>query len=58
MSSLFYGCKSLELINFPKFDTNKVTNMNFLFYECNSLNSIGLSYFGTSNVLEYVIFIL
>ena len=37
-------------LDLSKFDTNKVTNMNFMFYECSSLEELNLSNWNINNV--------
>ncbi len=51
MNAMFYGCRSLETINFGEnFNTSKVTNMSAMFAECYNLQSADLTSFNTANV--------
>ncbi len=61
MSNMFYGCTSLETIEFsnssatPKFNTSKVTDMAYMFYNCVGLASLDLSVFDTSNTTNMML---
>ena len=48
-SYLFYNCNKPTL-DVSRFDTSKVTNMQYMFYSCKSLISIDVSNWNTSNV--------
>ena len=37
MADIFYGCKSLKLIDLSNFNTNNVTDMSDMFSYCESL---------------------
>ena len=50
MSSMFYGCKTLLILNVSNFNTSNVTNMGSMFGDCDSLISLDLSSFDTCNV--------
>ena len=50
MRYMFCKCSSLEELNLPKFNTNKVNNMIGMFSECSSLKELNLSKFNTNNV--------
>ena len=52
MSSMFYGCSSLNEINLLSFKTDNATNMALMFAECSSLKKINLSSFKTDNVTD------
>ena len=47
---MFYGCESLEEINFSKIKTSNVTDMSYMFKDCKALKELDLSYFDTNNV--------
>ena len=49
---MFYGCSSLEEINFKNFNTSNVTDMSYMFSACSNLKFLNLSNFYTSNVKE------
>ena len=49
-TKMFYGLNNIKSIDFSKFDTSYVDNMDDMFYECSSLKSLDLSNFKTSNV--------
>ena len=42
MSCMFDDCSSLKEINFNKFNTDNVTNMNYMFNKCTSLQELNL----------------
>ena len=42
MKSMFEGCSSLKKINFLKFNTKKVTNMENMFSNCPLLEEVNL----------------
>ena len=50
MRYMFCKCSSLEELNLPKFNTNKVNNMIGMFYGCSSLKELNLNNFNTINV--------
>jgi surface protein len=50
MANMFFGCSTLELINFLNFDTFQVSNMFNMFFNCASLRSINVSSFNIINV--------
>ena len=50
MSSMFYGCISLTIIEIRHFDTSNVTNMSGMFASCESLKSVDVSHFDTCKV--------
>ena len=50
MKYMFEGCSSLKKINFLKFNTKKVTNMENMFSNCPLLEELNLSNFNTDNV--------
>ena len=52
MSCMFDECSSLKEINFNRFITDNVTNMNYMFNKCSSLNELNLNAFNTMNVKE------
>ena len=52
MSSLFYNCYSLTLINLDNFNTVSVTNMNSMFSGCYSLQFINVSNLNSSKVID------
>lgn len=52
MSYAFYGCSSLETINF-NFNTNKALNLNYMFAYTNQIKSLDLSNFNTENCISY-----
>ena len=49
---MFYGCKSLKVLDLSNFNTNKVTNMNYMFYNCSSLKELNINNFNTKNLME------
>ena len=49
---MFYGCGSLQYIDFSNFNSSSVTNMSYMFYGCGSLQYIDLSNFDTSSVID------
>ena len=53
-NQLFYGCTSIESINFKKFYRNNITNMNYMFGYCSSLKELNLSNFNTNNVTNMI----
>ena len=46
---MFNSCDSLTSINI-KFDTSKVTRMDFMFYKCHNLTNIDISSFNLKNL--------
>ena len=54
MSSLFYGCKSLnKIIGISNLNTSNVTDMSYMFYGCESLEYLSdLSKWDTSNTTK------
>ncbi len=50
MSSMFYGCKSLEKLDLSGFDTKNVKDMDHMFAWCESLSELDLSGVDTKNV--------
>ena len=52
MHRMFFGCKSLEILNLSNLKTNNVTDMSYMFYECSSLKELNLSSFKTNNVIN------
>ena len=50
MSSMFYGCSSLESITLSNFVTEKVKDMSNMFNECSKIKYLDLSNFDTSLV--------
>ena len=54
MSSMFYGCESIESLGFGyNWKTENVTDMNRLFYGCKSLKDLSFVYdFDTKNVTD------
>ena len=47
---MFYGCKSLQILNLSNFDTSSLLNMKAMFRNSNSLVTIDISTFNTSKV--------
>ena len=52
MKSMFYGCKSLTVLDVSNFDTKNVTEMGRMFYGCNNLTELNVSNFDTQNVTD------
>ena len=52
MSSMFWSCNALALLDVSKFDTSNVTSMKMMFSDCQSLTSLDVSGFDTSNVTD------
>ncbi len=52
MSSMFYGCKSLQRLNLSLFDTSSATHMGSMFYGCSAIKSLDLRYFSTGKVQD------
>lgn len=50
MSDMFYGCTSLQAIEWGGLAVQNVTNMARMFYDCTALISLDLSSFSTANV--------
>ena len=50
LRNLFGACICIEKINFIKFNTNNIINMESMFYFCTSLKEINLNNFNTNNV--------
>ena len=49
-NNLFYGCSTLNSLDFTKFKTNYLVDMGNMFNGCSSLKSLDLSNFKTNNV--------
>ena len=47
---MFYACVNIKEIDFVKFDTSKVTNMNSMFSDCQNLIKVNPDKFDTSSV--------
>ena len=58
INHMFWGCNSLEKIDFSSFNSSKVDNMSCTMYECSSLESIIFSSFDTFKVnnMSYMFF--
>ena len=53
MSSMFYGCQSMQSLDLNSFNTAEVTNMSYMFTHCANLKEIkGLEKFNTAKVLN------
>ena len=52
INHIFWGCSSLEKIDFSSFNSSKVDNMSCIVYDCISLESIIFSSFDTSKVYK------
>ena len=52
MSSMFYNCSGLKVLNLSKFNTSSVTDMSSMFYNCSGLKALKLSKFNTSSVMN------
>ena len=51
VNSMFYGCSSIEEIDFDNFETSgEIEDMEYMFYNCESLKVIELSELKTSSV--------
>ena len=50
MSSMFWGCSTIESLNLSGWDTSNVENMKEMFSYCDSLKSLDVSGWNTSNV--------
>ena len=50
INHIFWGCSSLEKIDFSSFNSSQVENMSCIVYDCISLESINFSSFDTSKV--------
>ena len=51
VNSMFYGCSSIEEIDFDNFETSgEIEDMDYMFYNCESLKVIELSELKTSSV--------
>ena len=50
INHIFWGCTSLEYIDFTSFNASHIDNMSCLVYGCNSLKSINFASFDTSKV--------
>jgi len=50
INHIFWGCTSLESIDFTSFNSSNIDNMSCLVYECTSLKSINFASFDTSKV--------
>ena len=49
VNSMFYGCSSIEEIDFDNFETSgEIEDMDYMFYNCESLKVIELSELKTS----------
>ena len=49
---MFCLCEDIKEINFIKFDTSRVTNMNGMFSDCTSLMKLNVDVFDTSNIVN------
>ncbi|MBR4829105.1 MAG: BspA family leucine-rich repeat surface protein, partial [Muribaculaceae bacterium] len=52
MSSMFFGCESLQSPDLSGWNTGSVTNMNNMFYSCQSIETLDLSGWDTGNVTD------
>ena len=52
MSSMFFGCESLQSPDLSGWNTGSVTNMNSMFYSCQSIETLDLSGWDTGNVTD------
>ena len=52
MSSMFYWCNKLTIIDVSNFNTSKVTDMSSMFSNCHNLTSLDISNFDTSKVTD------
>ena len=50
INHIFWGCTSLEHIDFSLFNSSNIINMSCMAYNCSSLKSINFSSINTSNV--------
>lgn len=53
MESFFNYCESLNSVNLSKFDTSKVTSMNYMFYNCRKLTSLNIASFDTQQCKSF-----
>lgn len=51
-SELFWGCKSIKVIDLSGFDTSNVKTMKKMFCNCRALEELDLSTFDTKNVTD------
>ena len=51
ITGMFYGCSSLETIDFNGFCTDHVHDMGWMFQDCISLKALNLSGFNTNHVI-------
>lgn len=53
MSGMFYGCRSLKMVNVSNWRTGAVKNMSYMFAECYELYCLDLSSWRFENVSNY-----
>ena len=46
---MFYDCTSLKSVNL-KFDTSKITTMDYMFYNCSQISNLDISNFNLDNL--------
>ena len=55
---MFKNCKQLISLDFSKFNSKNLNDINCLFYECSSLSSIKLLNFNTEKIEEMIYFLI